>query len=421
MPLSLGRRAVLQSAAGSLAGGTASAFTPRASVEWTATVADGAQVRVVGDAAFVAGRDLLVVDAAAGTERWRVEGDDWVRPEAVGGDAVFVERDGDLRAHAAATGRHRWTLEDARAATYRDGVVVGVTRSGRAVAVDAADGRERWTADLDLTPLGSHAVDADRVYVGDRGRFHALDAATGEVHWTLDVDGDSFVRHALAGFEPERTSSAVVAGVVPVWDTDGVLLGVDADGTERWRIERVPETNTPPVTRHSDALVVAGDGRLSSYDAATGVERWRVETGGGGWPRSVGDAVYVSDGDAVHAVAPATGAVRWRARLDSERPVHLGEVADGTVAVSSWDGWVGALDAADGALRWRYDHGGEPAWLPEVADGRVYLGTRDGRAFALSPPDTPASPLHRLPAPAVAGGLAVAGALAAAGYRRLRT
>ncbi len=396
---------------------------PEPTVEWTTTADGDATLQVVGDTAFVAGRSLHALDPGDGSERWRVGGESRVRPEAVGDGAVFVDRDGDLQAHAAATGEYRWTLDGARSATYHDGAVFAVA-DDRLHALDAARGSERWTVDLDLTSLGSPAVADGTVYVGDRGRFHAVDAATGEVRWTVAGENDGFVRPGLVRLEPAAGPSPTVGGVVPVWFTEtGALLGVAAaDGTERWRVERVPETNSPPVARHGDSLVVASDGSLTAYDAATGAERWRVETGGGaGRPRVAGDAVYVSDADTVHSVDAATGARRWRSRLDSERPVHLGEVADGTVSISSWDGWVAALDAADGALGWRHRHGGEPAWFPAVADGTVYLGTRDGRAMALSEPDSPGSPLRRLTPSALAGGLGVAGALAATGYHRLRS
>jgi outer membrane protein assembly factor BamB len=238
MPASLGRRAVRQSAAGSLAAGTASSgFTPRASVEWTAAVGDGAQVRVVGNTAAVAGRDLLAVDVGDSTERWRVEGDNRVRPEAVGGDAVFVERDGDLLAYAAATGRHRWTLADARTATCRDGAVVGVTRSGRVVAVDAADGRERWSADIDATPLGSPAVAADRVYVGD-GRLSGYDAATGVERWRIDTGGVGWPR-------PAGDAVYVADGVIYLGTRDGRVMALSAPDPPPSSLRRLTPRHWP--------------------------------------------------------------------------------------------------------------------------------------------------------------------------------
>lgn len=398
---------------------------PEPSVEWTATVEGGADLRIVGDTAFVGGRDLRALDPADGSERWRVDFDGDLDPDvdALGDDAVFVSHYPNLHAYEATSGEHRWTMDDAGWPAYHDGVVYAVKHDTRyVVAVDAADASERWTADLDVQPLPSPVVADGTLYVGDRDALHALDAATGDARWTFSVENGDFVHPALA-YGEVGGSSATVAGVVPVWSVEnGTLLGVSAaDGTEQWRVERVPESNSPPVARHDDALVVASETHLTAYDAATGAERWRVETSGVGWPRVAGDAVYLSGVDAIHAVDAVTGARRWRSRLDSERPVHLGEVADGTVSISSWDGWVAALDAADGALGWRHRHGGEPAWFPAVADGTVYLGTRDGRAMALSEPDSPGSPLRRLTPSALAGGLGVAGALAATGYHRLRS
>ena len=54
-------------------------------------------------------------------------------------------------------------------------------------------------------------------------------------------------------------------------------------------------------------------------------------------------------------------------------------VADGTVWFGSGDGHVYALDAATGALRWKFATGGVVHASPALADGTLYVGSWDGK------------------------------------------
>jgi outer membrane protein assembly factor BamB len=97
----------------------------------------------------------------------------------------------------------------------------------------------------------------------------------------------------------------------------------------------------------------SGDGNVYALDAATGVLKWKYQTG-----------------DVVHA-SPA--------------------IAHGTVFIGSWDSYMYALDAATGALKWRFKTGEDPDIHNQqgiqssaaVADGIVYFGCRDSHLYAV--------------------------------------
>src|ERR671938_81891 len=94
----------------------------------------------------------------------------------------------------------------------------------------------------------------------------------------------------------------------------------------------------------------------------------------------------------VYAFYLATGALRWR--YDTEgvtlqsrnfgydrRTVQSSPaVSGGTVFVGARDGFLYAIDAATGQLRWRFDH--KISWVntsPAVHDTVVYAGSSDGQ------------------------------------------
>ncbi|MCP3920436.1 MAG: PQQ-binding-like beta-propeller repeat protein [bacterium] len=90
------------------------------------------------------------------------------------------------------------------------------------------------------------------------------------------------------------------------------------------------------------------------------------------------------------------GPARWdafagMAGLKSMRdydPVYFPVIAgEGVYIASSADDTVTRLDAATGALVWRFVAGGPVRVAPEIAGGRVYFGSDDGAAYCLDADD----------------------------------
>ncbi len=111
---------------------------------------------------------------------------------------------------------------------------------------------------------------------------------------------------------------------------------------------------------------------------------WSVSLGGGGvnfQPVLAGDSLWAAGRDGTVArIDPATGAVRWRVRL--EQPLIAGVGSDGgSVVVAGRDGSLIALDAA-GNRRWSSPTGAEVVTVPSVALGLVIVRTSDNRVSA---------------------------------------
>ena len=214
------------------------------------------------------------------------------------------------------------------------------------------------------------------------------------------------------------SSPVVRDGVVYFGSDDGHVYAVDAaSGRQVWkRATQGPVASTPAIA--GDTLYVNSyDGRLYALDVRNGAVRWKFATAGerrfeakglhGMMPPAqtffdpfdvylsspvvAAGSVYFGSGDGhLYALDAATGALRWKfATLDV---IHASPAyADGVVYVGSWDSYFYAVDAATGKERWRF-HGGEDPLMHNqvgfqgsaaVVDGVVYVGCRDSNLYAL--------------------------------------
>ena len=214
-------------------------------------------------------------------------------------------------------------------------------------------------------------------------------------------------------------SSPVVAdGAVYVGSNDHFVYAVNAaNGRKRWAFKTGSRVMSSAAVDSGLVYVGSYDGNLYSLDAATGKQRWKFSFEGehrfmgrhlhGALPAAesmpdpfdvflssptvVQGVVYVGSGDgSVYALDAARGALRWKFKTGNV--VHASPaVADGVVYIGSWDSYFYALDAATGRERWRFKTG-EDAEISNqvgiqssavVADGLVYFGCRDANLYAL--------------------------------------
>lgn len=217
------------------------------------------------------------------------------------------------------------------------------------------------------------AIGGDRPLAGDATGagagprpLVALDPVSGAERWRFDagrVVGHAADRVAYAAVMDEEGGGAV----------NVVALDL-ATGRERWRAATELTGGVAAAVRAAGgAVYVEAEGALLAFDAADGVERWRVPGGGtgGGWT-VVGDAVYLGLADGVVALDAAGGGERWRGGVASGGRAPA--VAEGSVYAASEGGVVVALEAATGAERWRAALGAAAEGAPTVAGGLVLVG-----------------------------------------------
>jgi outer membrane protein assembly factor BamB len=218
------------------------------------------------------------------------------------------------------------------------------------------------------------------------------------------------------------SSPAVLDGVVYVGSADGNLYALDArDGKRKWSYATGGAVNGSPACDGRRVIVSSLDGLIHAVDAVSGKAIWTFRTGGerrfsapgihGAQPATEqmpdpfdvflsspalsGGTVFIGSGDHhVYALDAASGALKWK--FATGDVVHASPaVAGGVVYIGSWDRRLYALDAATGAMKWAFVTGDDPeqhnqigiASSAAVAGGIVYFGCRDGHFYALDAAD----------------------------------
>jgi outer membrane protein assembly factor BamB len=259
-------------------------------------------------------------------------------------------------------------------------------------------------------PISKPAVAQDaQMFRGDAahlGVYTSQPSKLAGVRWRFHTRGMIF------------SSPTVLDGVVYVGSTDGNLYAVRAgDGSLMWKFATKGPVNSSPAVSYGLVFAASVDGNVYAVDATTGQQRWRFATNGErrftapgihgmipstetmpdpfdvflSSPAVSGGTVYIGSGDHnVYALDAATGALRWK--FATGNVVHASPaVSGGTVFVGSWDRYFYALDAQSGALRWKFQTGDDRkiynqvgiAGSAAVSDGVVYFGCRDSFFYAL--------------------------------------
>ncbi|HVK17764.1 MAG TPA: PQQ-binding-like beta-propeller repeat protein [Fimbriiglobus sp.] len=299
----------------------------------------------------------------------------------------------------------------------------GLYIRGAVVCLDRVTGREVWRFNDGgkLMPVfaapavsGGHVFAGEGLHTDADRRLFRLDAASGKPSWPKPVATTSHT---------EGAPRVVDGKVYFAAGDDGVYCVNAVDGAAVWHFQGDEQK------LHIDTSLAVANGRVfagSGYrtlallglDAATGTEVWRTPVGlrSFGPPLVLGDRVVYGLGTgnlveelsteaeegvppetapagAVVCVEAATGAVVWR--YDTPKSVHTALVADArSVYAACKDGSVYALERATGKLRWRRSLGSALTAGPAVATYAggaltlaVYVVSREGLAACLNPAD----------------------------------
>ena len=266
-----------------------------------------------------------------------------------------------------------------------------------------------FSASLCLLPFLASASDSPQFRGGPDhpGTYDSPPITTlPQVKWKFATHGKIFSSPAIA----EKT--------LFVGSTDHFLYALDLDsGAEKWKFETASAVNSSPAVANGTVFFTSYDGNFYALDSSTGKLRWKFQTGGehrftakhihGMQPaaESMPDPfdvflsspavsqgfVYFGSGDGnVYSLDAATGALRWK--------FHTGDVVHASPAISggllyigSWDSYFYALDALTGKEKWRFKTGADEDIHNQVgiqssatvAGGIVYFGCRDSNFYAL--------------------------------------
>lgn len=217
------------------------------------------------------------------------------------------------------------------------------------------------------------------VVCGEDGIVHAFDAASGAPRWNFAT---ALAIHA----------SPVIAsdGSLYIGGQDGIVHRV-LNGVAVWSAARVnTDVFSPALSPDESVLYVSFDiSVLAAYNTSSGAVLWKVgRPGGFQSPPTVGfGLVFASARDVMYALNASTGAAVWSFNTDMWiRDLALGP--DGTLYVSSRDGYIYALRWDTGAQKWKVfvPNKDLPCPLALGSDGTLYVGTGVGvTAIATTP------------------------------------
>lgn len=264
-------------------------------------------------------------------------------------------------------------------------------QSGLLFALDPQSGRLLWRHPVDTSRAsGPPTVAGGLVQPSSLmgRRLEALDPATGKARWQQDV--------------PAYDTSSVAGGMLLLTAADGTVTGVDgASGDTKWS-RAVPGHKAPYfVSFAGDPLAYTasptddGSGtRVTAVDPATGEVRWDARLKGtlelaGASDGSVFfvsvDGIY-SDTKTVVRYSPADRTTR-RVPLSLPLLQAHGTARGDVVYLVGGDGSLVAVDMAAGKQLWSLETSVLRTSSP-VADGRhVYVSAPDGRLLAVDARD----------------------------------
>ncbi len=220
---------------------------------------------------------------------------------------------------------------------------------------------------------GRHA--RETAPVAGLSRRHALAALAGAATAGLGIAGWEVATHLLPGPGKPAASQFSLPKVTP--------------GTVAWRFNA--NASVSSVAQAGNVVYVSTNGNaIFALNATTGKQIWKRTTTSelNGRLMVAGGSVVIAGGNGPYALAAAHGNQLWSIKQEDQSPLLVsGGVAYlGFAAKSNTTGGVTALDPASGTILWTFpfgpvaDIGGQMA----AADGVVYVTTTDGELFALS-------------------------------------
>lgn len=253
-------------------------------------------------------------------------------------------------------------------------------------ALRLADGQAVWNKSYGPDePVGGLATDGERIYYGAGNRLYACQAKTGKQLWSLPTKA------------PFLASPLAAKGMIWAGCGDEMLAVEALTGKVIWTYPAKGTIQMAP--RYSSVqggllLFGAWDNRLRALQAASAVERWRLQIGETiyyspaiGSPALAGGRVIFTalrrkGGPGVFAVNLADGKELWS--LTENCGYCSPEVRGERVYLTSWKGKAICASAQDGSVIWQRSLG-EAIYDSSitVVGGRALVAGLRGRLFCL--------------------------------------
>ena len=236
-----------------------------------------------------------------------------------------------------------------------NGVLYAGSGDGNLYALDARSGAIRWKYDAGARITSRVVASGANVYFQTHaGKVVAVNAADGTLHWQRQTGSDAKLAWGYESGDFWASSPAIADDLLVLGSGDGNVYALNAvTGSVVWKTATGGRVRATPAIEAGTVYAASFDGKLYALNLRDGVVKWTYSTTGTGLDSSK---------------------FGYDRRSIQSSPV----VADGVVFFGARDGYVYAVDAASGTLKWRYDH--KISWInttPAVSSGMVFDGSSD--------------------------------------------
>lgn len=335
---------------------------------------------------------LWKVDTGAGAGDFELH----LKPYVTADTVYTADVKGRVSAIDTGNGREKWRNETGLVITGGVGGGGGLlfvgTRDGELVALWQNDGRVAWTSRLSSEALTVPASDLGVVVVRTvDGNLQAFSAATGERLWsyihpvpTLSLRGNSdpviFAGGVLAGADNGRLAFLALSNGALLRE---IPVAVPSGSSE---LARLIDVDAKPIVEKGIVYTAAFQGRVVALSLENVQPLWARDLSIYQDMALDGENLYAADEMGhVWAVDRMTGATVWVQDKLHARPVSGTAVYRNAVLVGDFEGYLHALDIADGRFVARTRISGEGINVAPVVDKDVvYVYSRDGELAALT-------------------------------------
>jgi outer membrane protein assembly factor BamB len=340
------------------------------------------------EAAFI---KLWSVDTGSGADKFLLK----LKP-FLSGDALYtVDHEGVLTATNRANGKRLWKVDTELAVSAGvgggSGMLVLGSSNGEIVAYNQKDGQEAWRAKMSSLMLSVPAVEMGAAVARTvDGSLEAFAVTTGTKLWSYKYNVPALSLHGtsspvlvagavLAGMDNGRLSALALRDGRLLWETPVAIPG------GRSELSRMVDVDMPVLVDRGLLYAGSYQGRIVALSLQDGQIVWATNNSVYNEMSLDEEHLYVAD-EAGHvwSLERLVGATVWMQDKLHARPVSGTALAGRAVLVGDFEGYIHAMDIADGRFvaRLRVSDAGINV-PPLVAEDAIYVLSRDGVLTAL--------------------------------------
>jgi outer membrane protein assembly factor BamB len=210
-----------------------------------------------------------------------------------------------------------------------------------------------WNFQIGSPSYSTPLILGDYIIFGsESGTLYAADKR-GQARWQYQVpSGEIFSRPASDG------------KLIFFGSTNQQFYALDGSGQLRWTFITRERIKSDPLVAGDTVYLTSYDGRLYALRTEDGKKLWQFPAE----PPKPGEGQ-----EAVPAEQITTGSFSYSAPF----------LADGVIYVGNLDGYLYAVAAGSGQLKWRFKTDGGVTSSPLVENGLVYFGSKDDHVYAI--------------------------------------